>query len=34
MYTDLKSKPLSGIPTFGLIPDGWGIRVLVNAVPG
>ena len=23
MYTELKSKPLSGIPQFGLIPDGW-----------
>src|SRR5258708_4897027 len=23
MYTDLKSKPLNGIPIFGLIPDGW-----------
>lgn len=23
MYTELKSKPLGGIPQFGLIPDGW-----------
>jgi hypothetical protein len=23
MFTDLKSKPLSGVPVFGVIPDGW-----------
>jgi hypothetical protein len=23
VFTDLKSKPLNGIPIFGYIPDGW-----------
>src|SRR5271163_3909762 len=23
VYADLKSKPLSGVPIFGYIPDGW-----------
>ena len=23
MFTELKSKPLNGIPIFGQIPDGW-----------
>ena len=23
MYAELKSKPLNGIPQFGIVPDGW-----------
>src|SRR4051794_32063881 len=23
MFNDLKSKPLDGVPIFGVIPDGW-----------
>lgn len=30
LYTDIKSKPLSGIPSFGVIPDGWKISMKVD----
>jgi hypothetical protein len=30
MTTELKSKPLSGIPQFGYVPDGWKISLKLD----
>jgi len=30
MFTELKSKPLSGVPVFGIIPDGWKVSFKID----
>ena len=30
MFTDLKSKPLGGVPQFAYIPDGWKITIKLD----